>query len=132
VWLINQDILPQLWQLTLGSGTAVTLLYAPPGQGTSAQNTPFGTLLGRPVLPVEYCATLGTVGDILLVDLSQYLMIDKGGISQAASMHVRFVNDEMTFRWIYRLDGQPAWNTAVTPFKGSNTQSPYLSLATRA
>lgn len=132
IWLINQDILPQLWQLTLGSGTAVTLLYAPPGQGTSAQNAPYGTLLGRPVFPVEYCSTLGTKGDIFLCDLSQYLMIDKGGIAQAASMHVRFLNDEMTFRWIYRLDGQPAWNVPVTPFKGSNTQSPFLTLDTRA
>lgn len=132
VWLINQDTWPQLWQLTLGSGTAVTLLYAPPGQGTPAQNAPFGTLMGRPVLPVEYCATLGTAGDIILCDLSQYLMIDKGGVEQASSMHVRFINDEMTFRFIFRVDGQPAWNQPVTPFKGSNTQSPFISLAARS
>jgi HK97 family phage major capsid protein len=132
VWLVNQDTWPQLWQLTLGSGTAVTLLYAPPGQGTSDQNAPFGTLLGRPVLPVEYAATLGTAGDIMLVDLSQYLMIDKGGVDSASSMHVRFINDEMTFRFIFRVDGQPAWNVPITPANGTATQSPFISLATRA
>lgn len=132
VWLVNQDVWPQLWQLTLGSGTAVTLLYAPPGLGTEAQNAPFGTLLGRPVVPTEYNATLGTAGDIILADLSQYLMIDKGGAEQASSMHVRFIYDEMTFRFIYRVDGQPAWNQPVTPYKGNNTQSPFISLATRS
>ena len=131
VWLINQDVWPQLWQLTLGTGTAVVLLYAPPGVTGPNVNAPFGTLLGRPVLPVEYCATLGDLGDFLLVDLSQYLMIDKGGISQASSMHVRFINDEMTFRFIYRVDGQPAWNKPLTPFKGTNTLSPFISLAAR-
>ena len=59
-------------------------------------------------------------------------MIDKGGVSQASSMHVRFINDEMTFRFIFRVDGQPAWNKPVTPFKGTNTQSPFISLAVRA
>ncbi len=131
VWLINQDVWPQLWQLTLGSGAAVVLLYAPPGVSGPNVNAPFGTLLGRPVLPVEYCATLGDLGDFQLVDLSQYLMIDKGGMSQASSMHVRFVNDEMTFRFIYRVDGQPAWNKPVTPFKGTNTLSPFITLAAR-
>ena len=131
VWLINQDIWPQLWQMTLGTGAAVVLLYAPPGVSGPNINAPFGTLLGRPVLPVEYCATLGDLGDILLTDLSQYLMIDKGGVTQASSMHVRFINDEMTFRFIYRVDGQPAWKTAVTPFKGSNSLSPFITLAAR-
>lgn len=131
VWLINQDCLPQLWSMTLGSGTATHLMYAPPGLTGDNSNAPWGTLMGRPVLPVEYASTVGTVGDIALVDLSQYLMIDKGGPQAADSMHVRFLYEEMTFRITYRVDGQPAWNTPMTPFKGSNTQSPFVVLATR-
>lgn len=129
VWLINQDIEPQLYPLTMVASTSA-LLYTPPG--VNGNNSPYGLLMGRPVVPVEYCATLGTAGDIILTDLSQYLMIDKDGVQQAASMHVRFIYDEMTFRFIYRVDGQPAWNKAVTPYKGSNTQSPYITLATRS
>lgn len=132
VWLINQDCLPQLWKLTIGSGTATHLMYAPPGLTGDNSNAPWGTLMGRPVVPVEYASTLGTVGDIVLVDLSQYLMIDKGGPAAAESMHVRFLYEEMTFRITYRLDGQPAWNAPMTPFKGSATQSPYVALATRS
>jgi HK97 family phage major capsid protein len=81
---------------------------------------------------VEHASTLGTVGDIALVDLSQYLLIDKGGMNSASSIHVRFLNDEMTFKFTLRIDGQPIWNSALTPAKGSNTQSPFVVLATRA
>ena len=110
-------------------GTGGTPAYMPPG-GLSA--SPYGTLFGRPVIAVEYCATLGTLGDIMLVDLNEYLMIDKGGMESASSIHVRFIYDETTFRFVYRVDGQPIWNSALTPFKGTNTQSPYVVLAARA
>jgi HK97 family phage major capsid protein len=130
VWLVNQDVEPKLYPLTLGSGTAVQLLYFPPG----TQNNPdpnYGRMLGKPVIPVEHCATLGTPGDIILCDLSQYVMADKGAPEAASSIHVRFLNDETTFRFIYRVDGQPTWKKALTPKNGSNTQSPFIALATR-
>ncbi len=130
VWLINQDIEPQLHGLEIGGAGSGLMLYRLPGQ--QGNNSEFDSLTGWPVLPVEYCATLGTVGDIILCDLSQYLMIDKGGVEQSASMHVRFLNAEQTFRWIVRLDGQPAWSTALTPKNGTVTVSPFVSLATRA
>ena len=129
VWLINQDIEPQLDNMSLVIGTGGVPVYLPPG---GLSETPFARLKGRQVIPVEYCATLGTVGDILLVDLSQYIMIDKGGMQATMSIHVRFLNDESTFRFIMRNDGQPAWNSALTPFKGTTTLSPYVALATRA
>lgn len=129
VWLINQDCEPQLDTMSVPVGTGGVPVYLPPG-GASA--TPYATLKGRPVIPVEYCATVGTAGDIILADLSQYIMIDKGGIKANSSMHVRFIYDEMTFKFTYRADGQPIWNSALTPKNGSNTLSPYVTLATRA
>lgn len=131
-WLINQDILPQLYNLTIGSGTATHLIYAPPGLTGDNKNAPFGTLMGRPVLPIEHAATLGTTGDISLVDLGTYLMVDKGGMDWSESMHVRFIYDEMTFKITYRVDGQPSVRKAITPKNGTATQSPYIALATRS
>jgi HK97 family phage major capsid protein len=130
VWLINQDVEPKLYPLTLGSGTAVILLYTPPKTGNNQQN--YGQMLGAPVIPVEHCATLGTPGDIILADLSQYIMSDKGAPQAASSIHVRFLNDETTFRFVYRVDGQPTWKKPLTPKNGSNTQSPFITLATRS
>ena len=90
------------------------------------------TLWGRPVLFVEYAETVGTVGDIALVDLSKYRLIRKGGVEQASSMHVYFSTGEQAFRGFYRVDGQAAPRAALTPFKGSNTLSPFVVLATRS
>jgi len=128
VWLINQDCEPQLYQMVLKIGTGGVPVYLPAG-GVSGQ--PYATLFGRPVIPVEYCSTVGTVGDIQLVDLSQYLTIDKGAIQSAVSMHVRFLNDEQVFRFLYRIDGQPVWNAPLTPKNGTNTLSPFVLLASR-
>ena len=52
------------------------------------------TIKGRPVVPVEYAETVGTVGDISLVDMSKYRLIRKGGVEQASSMHVYFAAGE--------------------------------------
>ena len=125
VWFINQDVEPQLPQMVIGQQP----VYLPPGGLVGTQ--PFGTLLGRPVIPVEFCATVGDLGDIILADMSQYLMARKGGIKADTSIHVKFTTDEQAFRFIMRVDGQPAWSTAVTPYKGSNTLSPFITLAAR-
>lgn len=130
VWLINQDVESALLPLTLGTGTAVQLMYTPPG-GRGNEGGQYGLLMGRPVIPVEYCATLGTPGDIILGDLSQYIMSDKGAPEAASSIHVRFLNDETTFRFTYRVDGQPTWKKPLTPKNGTNTLSPFVDLATR-
>ena len=128
VWLINQDAEPQLDNMQMTIGVGGVPVYLPPGGLT---DTPYARLKGRQVIPVEVTQTVGTAGDILLVDLTQYTMIDKGGIQAASSMHVRFINDEMVYRFIARNDGQPSWNAALTPKNGTNTLSPYVALAAR-
>ena len=127
VWLVNQDVEPALDDLAKVIGTG----GVEPGY-VSQTDAGVTRIKGRPVVAVEYGATLGTVGDIVLADLGQYAFIDKGGIKQDTSIHVRFTTDEMTFRATYRVDGNLLWKSALTPFKGSNTQSPVITLATRA
>jgi HK97 family phage major capsid protein len=128
VWFINQDVEPQLYQVNEVIGTAGVPVYLPPG-GISEK--PYSTLFGRPVIPVEYADTLGMPGDVVLVDLSQYLVADKASMQQATSVHVRFIYDEMTFRLVYRVDGESAWHAPLTPYKGTNTRSPFVALAQR-
>jgi len=126
-WFINVDCEPQLDELTIPAGTAAVeprfVTYGPDG---------ILRIKGRPVIPVEYASTVGTLGDIILADFSQYALIEKGGVQQASSIHVAFTTDETAFRAIYRVDGQPTWESALTPFKGSNTLSPFITLDTRA
>ena len=129
VWFINQDVEPQLQTMAMPVGVGGVPVYLP---ATGAAGAPFDTLFGRPVVPIEQCSTVGTVGDIVLADLSQYILAEKGGIEAASSMHVRFLYAEQTFRFMMRTDGQPLWSTALTPANGTNTVSPFITLATRA
>lgn len=128
-WYINQDVWPQLFQLAAVVGVGGVPVFYPAGGLSSA---PYGTLLGRPITPIEQCATLGTVGDIIFADFSQYKMIEKGGINADSSIHVAFLTDETVFRWTLRTDGQPKRNSALTPFKGTATLAPFITLDTRA
>lgn len=125
IWYVNQDTSPQLDQLYLTAGTAGI-----PPRFIDYDATGIMRMKGRPVIEVEYAQTLGTAGDILLVSPSQYQLIDKAsGIQAAQSIHVQFTTDETAFRFVYRVDGEPLWNSALTPFKGSNTQTPIVALS---
>ncbi len=128
VWIINQDCEPQLNAMSIAVGTGGVPVYMPAG-GASA--SPYSTLFGRPVLPIEHCQTVGTTGDIMLCDFSKYKAIDKGGMSNDVSIHVRFVYDESVFRFVYRFDGQPILASAITPYKGTNTLSHFVKLDSR-
>lgn len=123
VWFANASVMPQIYQLQVGN--------VPVYQSGMAGYTeaPYGTIFGRPIIENEYCPYLGTVGDLLLASPSQYAMIAKGGIQSASSIHVRFVYDETAFRFVYRVDGQPIWASAVTAHDGTASISPFVALA---
>jgi HK97 family phage major capsid protein len=125
IWTINQQIEPQLMTMKIGN----TPIYLPQG---SIEGEPFSRMLGRPVIPTEFNSGLGDKGDIGLFDFNQYLTIAKGGIKQDVSIHARFINDETTFRFVIRMDGQPIWDLPLTPFKGTDTVSPFVTLGERA
>ena len=127
-FFINSEVFPQLQQMGSTVTSSSQLVYMPPG-GVSA--APYGTLFGRPITPIEQAAALGTVGDIFFADFSQYALITKGGIKADQSMHLKFLTDEMAFRWIMRVNGQPIQKSAITPYKGSATKSPFVGLAAR-
>lgn len=127
VWLANHDCFPQLAKLALAIGTGGVPVYQP----SPSVDRP-DMLLGRPVVYSEFCETLGTVGDLILGNWSQYLEGTYEPVQGAESIHVRFVNHERTFKLWTRNAGAPWWRAALTPKKGSNTLSPFITLATRS
>jgi hypothetical protein len=71
------------------------------------QVSPYGTLLGRPVIVSQHANTFSSAGDVLLADLSYYQTITKaGGMQTATSMHLYFDADLTAFRTTFRMDGQ--------------------------
>lgn len=131
VWLYNQELEDQLDTLTynVGTGGVLANLFVPPAAGQQ-----YGTIKGRPAIAVEVASGPGDVGDIILADLSQYLLIDKGGIETAESIHVQFLTGENTFRFTYRVNGQPMRKNKLTPYKRTSSDfyvSPFVTLAAR-
>jgi HK97 family phage major capsid protein len=129
IWVYNVECDVQLQQMMIGTGTSGQLVYMPPGGLSGAQ---YGSIYGRPVIAIEHASALGDVGDIAFLDLTQYKLITKGGISEDESIHVRFLYNEKTLRWNTRINGAPKVKSPITPYKGTATLSPFVTLAARA
>jgi len=126
VWVANDDTFPQLATMALAVGTGGVPLWMPAGGLTGL---PYQTLMGRPLIFTEKCQTLGTAGDIALVDFSQYKIGEKtNGLQIATSIHFKFDYDQQSFRFVLRYDGQPTWTSALTPLRSSSTLSPTIVL----
>lgn len=129
IWMVNPSTFPQLATMNMAVGAGGAPVWLP---ANGAAGSPYSTLMGRPVVFTEKCPTLGTVGDIILADWSQYAIAQKaGGIQTASSIHLYFNYDKQVFRFVLRYDGQPTWATPLTLADGVNTVSPFVVLATR-
>lgn len=136
VWLINQDIEPELFSMTIPvknvAGTenvGGSVVYLP---ANGLSSSPYGTLMGRPVIPTQACETVGDKGDILFVHLPSYMTALKtGGIRLDTSIHLFFDANATAFRFIFRMAGRPWWSAAITPRDGSNSLSWAVSLDDR-
>lgn len=130
-WFINIDVQPQLDALFVPvknvAGSENVGGFASP-----VYNRDNNTILGRPVVAIEYCSTIGDKGDIILACMGAYAAGVRGGIDSAMSIHLRFDYAETCFRFMFAVDGQPWLASALTPFKGSNTLSTFVTLDARA
>ncbi len=132
VWLINNTALPQLLQMSLiiknvagteNVGGGLVPIFTPDGRGGY-------TMLGRPVVLTEKLSAVGTKGDILFVDLSQYSVGLRRGLALERSIHAGWSTDSVGYRAITRVDGQSRWGQAFSPRAGS-TLSWAIALADR-
>ena len=123
VWVCNEDAESQLESFASPSTSG---MYYPAG----ANGNECALVKGRPVIVAEQCPALGTPGDIVLADLSQYIIVD-GGLQSALSLDCDFLTDQGVFRFVLRVDGAPAWQSPVTPFNGTLSRSPFVVLSAR-
>jgi HK97 family phage major capsid protein len=132
VVLYNKGLETQFPALNAAVGVGGGLVYMPPG-GLSA--SPYATMYGLPLIETHLCAARGTVGDIILADLSQYVLgMKSSGVQSAVSMHVAFTTAEQAFRFTLRVMGRPRLSAAITPKNciSGETLSPFVTLATRS
>jgi HK97 family phage major capsid protein len=122
VWIASEDAMAAL-SLQANNLTWAGIWAAP------AQGERFPRLKGAPVLEVEQAATIGSTGDLILGDFSQYLIVENWTI--AVSAEALFTSDQTVFRFKLRCDGKPAWTSPITPWNGTQTRSPFVALAAR-
>lgn len=127
VWVANLDTVPQLATMSLAVGTGGAPVWLQNGQGALPTS-----ILGRPVVYTEKAQTLGTAGDLYFTDFRQYLIGDRRSLQVTNSPHSSFLSDQMDWKFTHRVDGRPWIDSALTPRNGSNTLSPFVSLATRS
>lgn len=86
-------------------------------------------ILGIPVVEVEQTSDLGTLGDVILADMQEYLMGSRRGVETQQSIHLQFLTDQIAFKATLRSDGQPWWQSAVTPYQATDPLSPFVQLS---
>jgi HK97 family phage major capsid protein len=119
LWLVNQDVDSQLYTI---DWSTVGNVFKP------GEDDGYSRLFGRPVIPVEYCPTLGSKGDVILIDPSQYVLLDAGDVQRKVSAEVRFLESELAFLFTWELAGLPGWRQPLTPKNSSTTVSPFVAL----
>lgn len=133
VWVANPNTLIQLATMGLAVGTGGAPVFLPAG---GASGSPYNTLMGLPVFWNDHCSTLGTVGDIMLVDFSQYFVgrpSGNEGVQFDTSIHIKFDYAQNAFRFLLYFDGKFSWPTYFTPPQATTSyRSPAVVLATRS
>jgi HK97 family phage major capsid protein len=113
IWICNQDIEPQLFELAWEGTSSSVPAYLP--ANAPLANTPGPTLMGRPVVATQACETLGDLGDLIFAAFSEYLVAMKSeGLKQEISIHLWFDWDVVAYRFIMRLGGQCWWSAAIS------------------
>lgn len=129
IWIANRTCKKVLPKMTLSVGTGGVPVFMP---ADSAAGRPLATLYGYPIVFTEKAAALGTVGDIMLVNLSEYIIGDAQGKNRSErDIGLKFDYDQTAFRVITYTGGLCPWRSAFTP-KNGDSLSPVISLATRS
>jgi HK97 family phage major capsid protein len=114
IWIANQTCIPQMLSMTITIGTGGAIAPA-----VTQQNGKF-YLLTREVVFTEKCPALGSKGDLILCDPSQYSIGLRKEVSLDKSNAPGWLKDESSYRAIVRADGQGQWNTAISPKNGDS------------
>ena len=121
VWITSQTTIPQLVNIKGGNSENIWVMNAAGGLPP--------TLLGIPVLFHDRSPALGTAGDLVLADLSYYLIQDGSGPYVMSSDGYYFTSNKIIIKAFWNVDGKP-WLSAPIPLEGSaaNTVSPFIVL----
>lgn len=120
-----------VWIATNGAKAKLLQMVGPAGNpsylwGNATAGMP-ETLLGYPIRFTDKLPSVGNRGDIMLVDLTYYLIGDRQAGTIETTRVERFQYDQTSFRLVHRVDGQP-WLSAPIKLVSGDTVSPFVVL----
>lgn len=129
-WVIHQDHESALQQMFLeGEAGGIFPLMLPPG---GLSQSPYQTILGRPVIFHEAAEEAGEIGECSLIDFRAYWIALRSGQTADTSIHLWFDRFVTAFRFSLRIGGKPWWKDVVPSAHGDTTRSPYVTLGAPA
>ena len=129
-WLLSASAFDQLLDLYQVVGTAPTSAAVSPSEwlqlGDGDQVGP--SLMGIPASVTDHQPAVGTTGDVILADLSQYLIGDRLTMTvEKSALGSGFVKSTSNFRVKSRVDGR-YWIQSKTTTEASQQVSPVVIL----
>jgi HK97 family phage major capsid protein len=115
VWFASRRTVQQLFAMSLTSASLVTFLR-------DLNSAPQMQILGYPVILTDILPTLGSEGDIALVNPDFYALALRQALTVESSRDFAFTQDLTTYRFIVRAGGIPM-NTGTYAYKYSGTTS---------
>lgn len=125
VWLISRRVVQALFAMSLTAASLVTFLK-------NLNETPQMMILGYPVVISDLLPTIGSTGDIALVNPDFYAFALRQALTVELSRDYAFVDDLTTYRFVVRAGGCPI-NPGLYAYKYSGTSgvdehSPFVYL----
>ena len=121
LWVINQSVFPKLFGMADSVGNSIFI------QGNVVKGIAT-TLGGVPVRFTGKTPVLGTKGDVMLLDFSNYIIKDGSGPFIDISKEVLFLNNKTAIKLTWNVDGQGWLDAPITLEDGTTQVSPFVAL----
>jgi len=133
VWMVHPTAVPKLFTMAYTTTNIAGTENVSGVAAAAVTQDAAGNLriFGRPVFITDSCSALSAAGDVILADLSRYVVGLRADATMIRDNSVYFGSDEIAFRLTLRLDGQPQDAAAMKLRDGTNTVSPFVTLQAR-
>ncbi len=122
IWTCHPSAIPDL--------TGITGFIPNQNSGETFGISAMASLLGRPVFVTDKVPKLGTLGDLLFIDPTQYLIGERAELIVQCSDEQRFSTNEVVYRVWRRVDGQPVFSHTILAADATTAISPFVGIAT--